>query len=121
MGTSAAESLAAVSNIFVGMIESCLVIKPYLPQLTRSELFATMSVGMATVAGSVLLAYVNILGGGAFAGHLLTASILSAPAGLLLAKIMIPETETPRTQIEQGIRWSKSRHIISSTPLQKVP
>ena len=112
MGTSAAESLAAVSNIFVGMIESCLVIKPYLPQLTRSELFATMTVGMATVAGSVLLAYVNILGGGAFAGHLLTASILSAPAGLLLAKIMIPETETPRTQIEQGIVVEKSTHNI---------
>lgn len=102
MGTSAAESLAAVSNIFVGMIESCLIIKPYMPQLTRSELFATMSVGMATVAGSVLLAYVNILGGGTFAGHLLTASILSAPAGLLLAKIMVPETETPRTATHDG-------------------
>ena len=103
MGTSAAESLAAVSNIFVGMIESCLIIKPYMPQLTRSELFATMSVGMATVAGSGLLAYVNILGGEAFAGHLLTASILSAPAGLVLAKIMVPETGTPRTTTQTGI------------------
>jgi CNT family concentrative nucleoside transporter len=56
-----------------------------------------MTLGMSTVAGSVLLAYVNILGGGAFAGHLVTASILSAPAGLLLAKIMIPETEHPVT------------------------
>ena len=56
-----------------------------------------MSVGMATVAGSVLLAYVGILGGGEFAGHLVTASLLSAPAGLLLAKIMLPETEEPQT------------------------
>lgn len=112
MGTSPAESLAAISNIFVGMTESSLVIKPYLSQLTRSELFATMSVGMATVAGSVLLAYVNILGGGDFAGHLLTASILSAPAGLLLAKIMIPETEVPRTTIQQGVAVEKSSHNI---------
>ena len=112
MGTSPAESLAAISNIFVGMTESVLVIKPYLAQLTRSELFATMSVGMATVAGSVLLAYVNILGGGEFAGHLLTASILSAPAGLLLAKIMIPETETPRTKSLQGMAVERSGQNI---------
>ncbi|MAI77529.1 MAG: NupC/NupG family nucleoside CNT transporter [Deltaproteobacteria bacterium] len=108
MKTSPAESLAAVSNVFVGMIESCLVIKPYMPNLTRSELFATMSVGMATVAGSVLLAYVNILGGGAFAGHLLTASILSAPAGLLLAKIIVPETEIPKTATPSGVAVEKA-------------
>ena len=115
MGTSPAESLAAVSNIFLGMTESCLVIKPYLSRLTRSELFATMSVGMATVAGSVLLAYVNILGGGDFAGHLLIASILSAPAGLLLAKIMIPETEIPRTTTQHEIETAeRARNIIDA-------
>jgi concentrative nucleoside transporter, CNT family len=97
MKLSGAESLAAVANIFVGMVESCLIIKPYIQGLTRSELFAAMTLGMSTVAGSVLLAYVNLLGGGDFAGHLLTASILSAPAGLLLAKIMIPETGHPAT------------------------
>jgi len=97
MRLSGAESLAAVANIFVGMVESCLVIKPYIERMTRSELFTAMTLGMSTVAGSVLLAYVNILGGGAFAGHLVTASILSAPAGLLIAKIMIPETEEPLT------------------------
>jgi CNT family concentrative nucleoside transporter len=98
MRLSGAESLAAVANIFVGMVESCLVVSPYLERMTRSELFATMTLGMSTVAGSVLIAYVNILGGGSFAGHLVTASILSAPAGLLLAKIMIPETGEPETK-----------------------
>ncbi len=97
MKLSGAESLAAVANIFVGMVESCLIIKPYIERMTRSELFTAMTLGMSTVAGSVLLAYVNILGGGAFAGHLVTASILSAPAGLVLAKIMIPETDHPVT------------------------
>ncbi|MCS5636065.1 MAG: NupC/NupG family nucleoside CNT transporter [Myxococcota bacterium] len=97
MRLSGAESLAAVANVFVGMVESCLIIKPYIERMTRSELFTAMTLGMSTVAGSVLLAYVNILGGGAFAGHLVTASILSAPAGLLIAKIMIPETGEPQT------------------------
>jgi CNT family concentrative nucleoside transporter len=97
MRLSGAESLAAVANIFVGMVESCLVVKPYVAAMTRSELFTTMSLGMATVAGSVLLAYVGILGGGDFAGHLVTASLLSAPAGILIAKVMVPETEVPET------------------------
>ncbi len=83
MRLSGAESLAAVANIFVGMIESGLVVKPYLAAMTRSELFSLMTLGMATVAGSVLLSYVSLLGGGDFAGHLVTASLLSAPAGLL--------------------------------------
>jgi CNT family concentrative nucleoside transporter len=99
MRLSGAESLAAVANIFVGMVESCLVIKPYIERMTRSELFSAMTVGMATVAGSVLLAYVSILGGGDFAGHLVTASLLSAPAGLLMAKIIVPETGQPETRV----------------------
>ncbi len=97
MRLSGAESLAAVANIFVGMIESSLVVKPYLARMTQSELFSLMSLGMATVAGSVLLSYVSLLGGSDFAGHLLTASLLSAPAGLLIAKVMVPETEHPAT------------------------
>jgi CNT family concentrative nucleoside transporter len=79
------------------MIESSLVVKPYLARMTQSELFSLMSLGMATVAGSVLLSYVSILGGGDFAGHLVTASLLSAPAGLLVAKVMLPEKERPVT------------------------
>jgi len=102
MRLSGAESLAAVANIFVGMIESSLVVKPYLPHMTRSELFSLMTVGMATVAGSVLLSYVSLIGGGDFAGHLVTASLLSAPAALMIAKIMAPETETPETGPQRG-------------------
>jgi len=96
MGTSGAESLAAVANIFVGMTEAALIVRPYLERMTRSELFTLMTLGMATVAGSVLLAYVGMLGPG-YAGHLATASLLSAPAGLLLAKVIVPETGTPET------------------------
>jgi CNT family concentrative nucleoside transporter len=95
--TSGAESLAAVGNVFVGMAESALVVRPYLERMTRSELFSLMTVGMSTVAGSVMFAYVRMLGSGDYAGHLATASILSAPAGILIAKVMIPETGIPET------------------------
>ncbi|MGH0037329.1 MAG: NupC/NupG family nucleoside CNT transporter [Myxococcota bacterium] len=97
MRLSGAESLAAVANVFMGMVESALVVRPYLERMTRSELFALMTLGMSTVAGSVLLAYVGMLGGADYAGHLVTASLLSAPAGLLVAKVMVPETATPET------------------------
>ncbi len=97
MRLSGAESLCAVANLFVGITEAALVVRPYLARMTRSELFSLMTLGMATVAGSVMLAYVGMLGGGDYAGHLATASLLSAPAGLLLAKVMLPETGTPET------------------------
>jgi len=97
MGSSGAESLSAVGNIFVGMAESALIVRPYLERMTRSELFSLMTVGMSTVAGSVMLTYVKMLGSADYAGHLATASLLSAPAGLLIAKVMIPETGTPET------------------------
>ena len=107
MGSSGAESLAAVANVFVGMTEAALVVKPFVARMTRSELFTLMATGMATVAGSVLLAYVQILGGGDFAGHLVTASLLSAPAAILLAKVMVPETETPATSPRPATRWCR--------------
>jgi CNT family concentrative nucleoside transporter len=97
MGISGAESLAAVANVFVGMTEAPLLIRPYIQGMTRSELFTVMTTGMATIAGSVLVAYARMLGEGDFAGHLVTASLLSAPAGILVAKVMVPETETPQT------------------------
>ena len=97
MRVSGAEALAAVANVFVGMVESTLVIKPYLAAMTRSELFSLMTLGMATVSGSVLIVYVQFLGSADYAGHLVTASLLSAPAGLLIAKIMLPETGKPAT------------------------
>ncbi len=95
LGTSGAESLSAASNIFVGQTEAPLVVKPYVNDMTMSELTAIMTGGFATVAGGVMAAYVRF---GVDAGHLLAASVMAAPAGLMLAKIIYPETEIPRTQ-----------------------
>lgn len=97
MGVSGAEGLAAASNVFVGMIESGIVVGPYLARMTRSELFAFMTLGMSTIAGTVLVTYAQILGAASYAGHLIVASLISAPAALVVAKIMIPETQTPET------------------------
>jgi concentrative nucleoside transporter, CNT family len=94
LGTSGAETLSAASNIFVGQTEAPLVIKPYLMKMTESELMALMVGGFATIAGGVLAVYVGM---GINAGHLMTASVISAPAALLIAKIMVPEVETPET------------------------
>jgi len=94
MRTSGSESLAAAANIFMGQTEAPLVIRPYLARMTRSELLALMTGGMATIAGGVLAAYVSF---GISAGHLLTASVMSAPAALLIAKVMLPETEKSET------------------------
>lgn len=92
--TSGAETLSAASNIFVGQTEAPLVIKPYLARMTESELMALMVGGFATIAGGVLAVYVGM---GIDAGHLMTASVISAPAALLIAKIMVPEVESPET------------------------
>jgi len=98
MGTSGAESLAAASNIFVGQTEAPLVIKPFVENMTRSELHAVMTGGFATVAGGVMAAYVGFLRDiPGIAGHLVTASILSAPAALAISKVMAPETEESET------------------------
>lgn len=90
MKTSGAESLAAAANIFVGQTEAPLVIKPFVSKMTKSELMCLMTGGMATVAGGVLAAYVGF---GIDAGHLLAASVMSAPAALVCAKLMVPEVE----------------------------
>jgi CNT family concentrative nucleoside transporter len=94
---SGAESLAMAANVFAGQTEAPLVIRPYIDRLTRSELMALMTGGFATIAGSVLAAYVGILGEG-FAGHLLAASFMSAPAAFVMAKLLVPETEEPVTK-----------------------
>ena len=88
--TSPAESLAAAANVLVGHTEAPLVVKPYIPTMTRSELNALMVGGFATISGSLMAVFAGI---GISAGHLLTASLISAPAALVLAKIMQPETE----------------------------
>lgn len=90
MGTSGAESLACAANIFAGQTEAPLVIRPFVGKMTNSELMALMTGGMATIAGGVLAAYVGL---GIDAGHLLAASVMSAPAALVCAKLMVPETE----------------------------
>jgi len=93
MGLGGASALAVAANIFLGMIESPIVIRAYLDKLTRSELFLMMVVGLATVAGSTMVAYATLLAPVLpnAAGHVLVASIVSAPAGVLLARILIPE------------------------------
>jgi CNT family concentrative nucleoside transporter len=99
MKTSGAETLSAAANIFVGQTEAPLIIKPFVPNMTTSELLCVMVGGMANTAGGVMAAYVGLLRSRMpdIAGHLLTASILSAPAALLISKIMIPEVNTPET------------------------
>ncbi|WP_092604206.1 NupC/NupG family nucleoside CNT transporter [Actinopolyspora xinjiangensis] len=94
LGTTKAESLNATANIFVGQTEAPLVIRPYLAGMTRSEFFAVMAGGLSTVAGTVLVGY-SLLG--ADLEYLIAASFMAAPAGLLMAKIIVPETEQPRS------------------------
>ncbi len=107
MRTSGSESLAAAANIFMGQTEAPLVIKPYLERMTRSEIMALMVGGMATIAGGVLAAYVSF---GISAGHLLTASVMSAPAALLVAKIMVPEMESSETAAGATAKIPRETH-----------
>src|SRR3954469_2187240 len=95
MRTSGSESLAGASNIFLGQTEAALVIKPYLPKMTQSEIMALMTTGFSTIATGVMAVYAGM--GGLSAGHILTASVLGAPAGLLISKVMYPETEASET------------------------
>jgi CNT family concentrative nucleoside transporter len=99
MGTSGAESTSAAANIFVGQTEAPLLVRPYLKTMTRSELGAIMTVGFATVAGGVFALYVGMLQDKdpEIAGHLLAATVMSAPIGLGFAKLVFPETEQPET------------------------
>lgn len=111
MKLSGAESLAAAGNIFLGQTEAPLLIRPYLDKMTRSEIMALMTGGMATIAGGVLASYIGFLGGDdpeqqrLFAKHLLAASVLSAPAALVMAKLIIPETK----KVEDEMKISKDK------------
>lgn len=112
MGTSGAESLSVISNIFVGQTEAPLVIEPYIEKMTKSELLAVMTGGMATIAGGVMAAYVQMLGNSyaqahdlalnagrlMFAEQLLGASLMAAPAALVIAKVLYPEVDDPATK-----------------------
>ena len=99
LGTSRAESLSATANIFVGQTEAPLAIKPYLPRMTQSEFFAVMVGGLASIAGSVLAGYSQM---GVELKYLLAACFMAAPAGLLFAKLLIPETEVPDNSKLEG-------------------
>ncbi|XP_057252473.1 solute carrier family 28 member 3 isoform X1 [Pezoporus wallicus] len=112
MGTTPVESLVAAGNIFVGQTESPLLVRPYLPYITKSELHAVMTAGFSTIAGSVLGAYISF---GVSASHLLTASVMSAPASLATSKLFWPETEKPTVTLS-GLRVAKgeSKNLLEA-------
>lgn len=109
MGTSGAESLSAAGNIFLGQTEAPLLVKPFVKTMTKSELHSVMTGGFATVAGGVMAAYVGMLMGffPDIAGHLIAASVMSAPAALAISKIMYPETEESPTRGAMKIELEK--------------
>ncbi|MBI4503831.1 MAG: NupC/NupG family nucleoside CNT transporter [Gemmatimonadetes bacterium] len=110
LGTSGAETLSAAGNIFLGQTEAPLLIRPFVGKATESELITIMVGGFATVAGGVMAAYVAMLSGyfPDIAGHLLTASVMNAPAGLVLSKILLPETGVPVTKGSLKIEVEKT-------------
>ena len=120
MRLSGAESLAAAANVFVGQTEAPLLVKPYVPKLTRSELLALMVGGMATIAGSVFAIYMGMLGGSdeqsklEFGKFLLCASAMNAPAALLMAKVLVPERE----EVSQDL--TVSRESIGRNPIDAL-
>jgi CNT family concentrative nucleoside transporter len=120
MGLSGAESVAAAGNIFLGQTEAPLLVKPYLETMSKSELLSLMVGGMATIAGGVLAAYIGFLGKGDvarelyFAKHLLTASIMSAPAAIVFAKILYPEKE----QVKRDLSVPKDK--LGGSPLEAI-
>ncbi len=96
LGTSRPESMSAAANIFVGQTEAPLIVKPFIPQMTRSELFAVMVGGLASVAGSIMAGYSGL---GVELKYLLAASFMAAPAGLMMAKLIEPETDSPNQSL----------------------
>ena len=111
LGTSKAESMSAPANIFVGQTKAPLVVRPFIKSMTRSELFAVMSGGLASVAGSVLAGYAQM---GVPLPYLIAASFMAAPGGLLFAKLLVPETEKPRTDEELSDEGDKPVNVIDA-------
>ncbi|MDC5848926.1 NupC/NupG family nucleoside CNT transporter [Vibrio europaeus] len=112
LGIGRAESLSATANIFVGMIEAPLVVKPYLKQMTDSQFFAVMCGGLASVAGGTLVGYASL---GVDLNYLIAAAFMSAPAGLLMAKILVPETEiiSPNTELDNA-EMPKATNVVEA-------
>ena len=107
IGTRAVESMNAAANIFIGQTEAPLVVKPYLPRLSDPQMFAVMSSGLASVAGTVLLAYASF---GAELKYLLAASFMAAPGGLLMAKIIMPDSLSEAPEDSSSLQIPKSEH-----------
>ncbi len=117
MDTSGSETLVASSNIFVGQTEAPLLVKPYIETMTRSEIYAVMVAGMATVAGGVMAAYVGMLKDyiPGIAGHLMSASVMAAPGALLIAKLIVPETEESLTKGELKLHYvSEEANVLDA-------
>jgi CNT family concentrative nucleoside transporter len=112
LGIGRAESLSATANIFVGMIEAPLVVKPYLKHMTDSQFFAVMVGGLASVAGGTLVGYASL---GVDLNFLIAAAFMSAPAGLLMAKIMVPETEAIDTETElDNVEMPRATNVVEA-------
>ncbi|NOI77626.1 NupC/NupG family nucleoside CNT transporter [Vibrio coralliilyticus] len=112
LGIGRAESLSATANIFVGMIEAPLVVKPYLRQMTDSQFFAVMTGGLASVAGGTLVGYASL---GVDLNFLIAAAFMSAPAGLLMAKILVPETEKIDAQVEMdNVDMPRATNVVEA-------
>lgn len=115
MRLSGPETLSATANVFLGQTEAPLLIRPWLAGMTRSEVLCVMVGGMATVAGAVMVAYISLLGGGdpqqqlVFATHLLTASVISVPAALLMSKILLPQTE----EVDRSLHLAQERNGVN--------
>ncbi|ALO44973.1 NupC/NupG family nucleoside CNT transporter [Pseudohongiella spirulinae] len=111
LGTSRPESMSAAANIFVGQTEAPLVVKPFIATMTRSELFAVMVGGLASVAGSVLAGYAGL---GVELKYLIAASFMAAPGGFLMAKMMLPETEAPKNDLTEIVSPERHTNIIDA-------
>ncbi|PKG37808.1 NupC/NupG family nucleoside CNT transporter [Psychromonas sp. Urea-02u-13] len=108
LGTSRTESMSAAANVFVGQTEAPLLVKPYIKNMTQSELFAVMCGGLASVAGAVLVGYASL---GVSLDYLIAASFMAAPGGLLMAKLLHPETEKPNNDIIEGEEEAESKPV----------
>jgi CNT family concentrative nucleoside transporter len=123
MKIGGAEGLGVSANIFVGMVESPLLIRPYLKGMTRSEIFTLMTCGMATIAGTVMILYASILGDTVpgIMGHILTASIISVPASITISKIMVPETGEPTSgELTAPGGYASSMDAITKGTIQGI-
>lgn len=113
MRTSGAETLATAGGIFLGLMETPLLVRPYLERMTRSEVFALMVAGLASISGGLLVAYVGLLSPffPAIGGHLVSASVMSAPAALVVAKLLYPETEATETSTTLGVESEQTADV----------